>query len=203
MFLNTVKNIFDIRDGEIKISFLMQAYIFLIITTLLIVKPTVNALFLSDLGVESLPFAYLIVAFVAVLSSYFYYRALVSFQLKKIIRITLAISVILLFGLGIVLSFKLINIWLLYFFYVWAAIFAVLAASQFWALANMVFNVREAKRIFGFIGSGAILGGIFGGYLTSILVPWIGIEYLIFIAAFLLIICFPVINQIWKLRVKA
>lgn len=202
MFLNTIKKIFDIREGEFKISFLMQAYIFLIITTLLIVKPTVNALFLSELGVESLPFAFLIVALVAVLSSYFYYKALAKFQLNKIIKGTLIISIILLIGLGIILNFHIINVWLLYFFYVWVAIYAVLSASQFWVLANLVFNVREAKRIFGFIGSGAILGGIFGGYLTSILVPWIGIENLMFVAAFLLVICTPLLSQIWKLRVQ-
>lgn len=202
MFINTIKKIFDIREGEFKISFLMQAYIFLIITTLLIVKPTVNALFLSELGVESLPFAFLIVAAVAVISSYFYYKALAKFQLNKIIKMTLIISIILLTGLGIILNFKIINIWVLYFFYVWVAIYAVLSASQFWVLANLVFNVREAKRIFGFIGSGAILGGIFGGYITSLLAPSIGIENLMFVAALLLAICIPLLRKIWGLRVQ-
>lgn len=202
MVLNTVKRIFDIREGELKISFLMQAYIFLIITTLLIVKPTVNALFLSELGVESLPLAFLIVALVAFLSSFFYYKALAKFQLNKIIETTLIISIVLFSGLGIILNLQFINVWLLYFFYVWVAIYAVLSASQFWVLANLVFNVREAKRIFGFIGSGAILGGIFGGYLTSLLVPWIGIENLMFVAALLLVICTPLLRQIWKLRVQ-
>tara|TARA_R110002167_G_scaffold158538_4_gene353790 strand:- start:1437 stop:4253 length:2817 start_codon:yes stop_codon:yes gene_type:complete len=202
MLLKTIKKIFDIREGEYKISFLMQAYIFLIITTLLIVKPTVNALFLSGLGVESLPFAFLIVALVAVFSSFFYYKALDKYPLNKIIEATLISSIVLLTGLGIILNFNIINIWLLYFFYVWVAIYAVLSASQFWVLANIVFNVREAKRIFGFIGSGAILGGIFGGYLTSLLVPWIGIENLMFIAALFLAICVPLLSKIWKLRVQ-
>jgi len=202
MLLNTIKKIFDIREGELKISFLMQAYIFLIITTLLIVKPTVNALFLSELGVESLPLAFLIVALVAFLSSFFYYKALALFQLNKIIETTLIISIVLFTGLGVILNLNFINVWLLYFFYVWVAIYAVLSASQFWVLANLVYNVREAKRVFGFIGSGAILGGIFGGYLTSLLVPWIGIENLMFVAALLLTICAPILRQIWKLRVQ-
>ncbi len=202
MLVKTIKKIFDIREGEFKISFLMQAYIFLIITTLLIVKPTVNALFLSELGVGSLPYAFLIVAVTAIISSFFYYRALSKYSLHKIIEMTLIISVILLIGLGIILNFNIINIWLLYFFYVWVSIYAVLSASQFWVLANLVFNVREAKRVFGFIGSGAILGGIFGGYLTSLLAPWIGIENLIFVAAFVLVICIPLLGIIWKTRVQ-
>ena len=202
MLLKTIKKIFDIREGEFKISFLMQAYIFLIITTLLIVKPTVNALFLSELGIENLPFAFLLVALTAIISSYFYYKALAKYKLNKIIKMTLVVSIIFLIGLAIILNFKFINIWLLYFFYLWVAIYAVLSASQFWVLANLVFNVREAKRIFGFIGSGAILGGIFGGYLTSLLAPLIGIENLMFLAAFFLILCIPLLNNIWVLRVQ-
>ncbi len=91
---------------------------------------------------------------------------------------------------------------MLYFFYVWVAIHAVLSASQFWVLANLVFNPREAKRLFGFIGSGAILGGIFGGYLTSILAPIIGNDNLFFLAIGILILCIPVLNAIWHLRVE-
>ena len=44
----------------------MQLYVFVVITVLLIVKPTVNALFVSNLGADSLPFGYLLVAVTAV-----------------------------------------------------------------------------------------------------------------------------------------
>ena len=196
------KRVFDIRQGEFKVSLWMLTYIFLIISTLLIVKPTVNALFLSELGIESLPFAFLMVAVIAILSSHFYSKALQRFSLQKVIESTLLISIILLVGLGILLSLNIINVYILYFFYVWVAIYAVLSASQFWVLANLVFNVREAKRLFGFIGSGAILGGIFGGYLASILAPLIGVEALVFIAACFLTLCIPLLRKIWINRVE-
>ena len=38
----------------------------------------------------------------------------------------------------------------------------VLLISQFWTLANVVYDPRQAKRLFGFIGGGAPLGGIAG-----------------------------------------
>src|ERR1700754_2914538 len=50
--------------------------------------------------------------------------------------------------------------------YVWTGVFSVLAPSQVWTLANYVMTTREAKRGFGFIGSGAILGWIVGGFAT-------------------------------------
>jgi AAA family ATP:ADP antiporter len=180
----------------------MFCYIFLIISVLLIIKPTINALFLSELGAEKLSIAYVLVAITAVFSSLFYTRVLTKFELNHIIKTTLTTSIVVLVALGSLLKLGLMNTYLLFFFYIWVAIYAVLSASQFWVMANLVFNVRDAKRLFGFIGSGAILGGIFGGYLTSIFAPLFGNEVMIFIAAILLVGCFPLLNFIWKLRVN-
>ncbi|MEH6761162.1 MAG: hypothetical protein V7687_08355 [Maribacter arcticus] len=197
-----IKKIFDVREGEFKVSLWMLAYIFLVIAVLLIIKPTVNALFLSELGIEQLPFAFLLVAITAVTSSYFYSKAVSRFSLKKVIEVTIISSIVILIGLGILLSLHVVSGFLLYFFYIWVAIYAVLSSSQFWILANLVFSIREAKRLFGFIGSGAIIGGIFGGYLTSILAPLIGNENLMFVAALLLFFCIPLLRKIWNIRVK-
>ena len=202
MIERLIKKIFDVREGEFKVSLWMLAYIFLVIAVLLIIKPTVNALFLSELGIEQLPFAFLLVAVTAVTTSYFYSKAVSKFPLKKVIEVTIISSIIILIGLGILLSLHVVSGVLLYFFYIWVAIYAVLSASQFWVLANLVFNIREAKRLFGFIGSGAIIGGIFGGYLTSILAPLIGNENLMFVAALLLFFCIPLLRRIWNIRVK-
>ncbi|MCL5130307.1 NTP/NDP exchange transporter [Algibacter sp. L4_22] len=197
-----LKKVFDIRDGELKIALLMQGYIFLVIATLLIIKPTISALFISELGAENLPYGYLLVAITAVISSYFYSKTTERFPLNHIIKFTLLFSIISLVILGTLLHLNLIKGWVLYGFYTGVAIYAVLATSQFWILANLVFNVREAKRLFGFIGAGAITGGIFGGYLTTILAPFIGNENLIFVAAFFLILCFPLLDKIWKTKVS-
>ncbi|WP_435415964.1 Npt1/Npt2 family nucleotide transporter [Polaribacter aestuariivivens] len=193
---------FGLRDGEIYISFLMQLYIFIVITVLLIVKPTVNALFVSKLGADNLPFGYLLVAFVAVSTSYFYNRAIRKLSLVKVAIISLVIFSLAFLGLSIILKFSLTSNWLLYFYYVFISLFAVIATSQFWIFANMVFNAREAKRIFGFIGAGAIAGGIFGGYLTSIIASNFGTEAAIFIAAILLLGCIPIIKKVYELRIK-
>ncbi|MCB0650026.1 MAG: hypothetical protein KDC85_01980 [Saprospiraceae bacterium] len=201
MIRNTVKKLFDIRDGELRITFLMLTYIFLIIATLLIIKPTVNSLFVSELGADSLPFGYLLVAVSAVFSSYFYTRATEYFSLYYIIRFFLGFTIISLIFLGVFLHLGKMQGWVLYVFYVGVAIYAVLVTSQFWVLANLVFNVREAKRLFGFIGAGAITGGIFGGYLTTILAPLIGNENLVFLAALLILLCFPILKIIWHEKV--
>ncbi|MBJ96729.1 MULTISPECIES: Npt1/Npt2 family nucleotide transporter [Mesonia] len=203
MLRKLVQRTFDIRSGELGVSLLMQLYIFLIITTLLIVKPTVNALFLSELTSQSLPYAFLLVALVAMGSSYFYNKALKRFSLLRIITFTLIISALVFISLKVLLSLHYFSTWLLYFYYVWVAIYAVLATSQFWILANLVYNIREAKRLFGFIGAGAISGGILGGYLTNLLAPIIGNDDLMIIGAILVIGCIPLLHIIWRKRVKS
>jgi AAA family ATP:ADP antiporter len=191
-----------LRDGEIFISFLMQLYIFIIITVLLIVKPTVNALFVSQLGASNLPYGYLLVAFTAVGTTYFYSKAIREFSLVKITVISLVFFSLVFTALAFILNYNYINKFILYFYYVFVSLFAVVATSQFWIFANMVFNAREAKRIFGFIGAGAIAGGIFGGYLTSIIATNFGKEYAIFIAAILLLTCIPILRKVYKLRIR-
>ncbi|CAN0595209.1 unnamed protein product, partial [Ectocarpus sp. 12 AP-2014] len=146
------------------------------------------------------PFAFLLVAITAIGSSFFYSKAVSKYALDKIIRTTLISSIIILAVLGALLNAGIVNTFLLYFFYTWVAIYAVLSASQFWVLANLIYNVREAKRLFGFIGSGAIMGGIMGGYSTTILAPFIGNENLVFVAAFLLILCIPLLGKIWNAK---
>jgi len=193
---------FGLRDGEIYISFLMQLYIFLIITVLLIVKPTVNALFVNNLGADSLPYGYLLVALVAVLTSIFYNRAVRAYSLLKVTIGSLVIFNLAFIALSVVLHFNSLGKGVLYFYYLSISLFAVIATSQFWILANMVFNAREAKRLFGFIGAGAIAGGVFGGYLTSIVVSSYGNKYAILLASILILCCIPVIKKIWNLRIR-
>ncbi|NND34122.1 MAG: hypothetical protein HKN76_16160 [Saprospiraceae bacterium] len=193
-----LRRVFDIREGEIRRALFMQLNVFLITATLLIVKPTVNGLFLTEMGVESLPAAFVMVALFAALISTIYARYLGRAPLNRIIFITLGSSVFLFILFGILLILNIVGGWILYAFYVVVALFAVLSASQFWILANVVFNAREAKRLFGFVGAGAIAGGIFGGYLTSFLAELIGSENLVFVSAGLLSLCIPISSMIWN-----
>lgn len=176
----------------------MQLNIFLIITTLLIIKPTINSLFLSELTSDALPLGYVLTAFMALVGSFSYNRALERFPLNKVIELTLLFSVLSLIIFGLAFKFNLAKGFLLYIPYTWVAIFGLLTASQFWILANLVYNARDAKRVFGFIGAGAISGGIFGGYLTSLLANLLTAEGLLFVAAIFLSFCLPITRYIWK-----
>ncbi|MFK7933975.1 MAG: hypothetical protein AB8G22_10740 [Saprospiraceae bacterium] len=189
---------FNLQPTDYRRALLLQAYIFLIIFTLLVVKPTANSLFLTEFGVEGLPYAFILVAFLAAVVSTLYARWLRHSELSIIIRRTLwgCIGSLLMFGT--MLTFEVFEQLTLYFFYLWVMIFGLLATSQFWVLANIIFNAREAKRLFGFIGAGAIAGGISGGYVASILASQMASENLLFVAAACLLLCFPILKRIYQ-----
>lgn len=193
-----ILQLFDIKEEELRKTLLLQLNIFLLITTLLIVKPTINSLFLSELTAEALPLGYVFTAIFAIIGSFFYDKLLEKRPLNKVIEGTLIGSIVSLILFGIALTFNLAGGYVLYIPYVWVAIFGLLTASQFWILANLAYNAREAKRVFGFIGAGAIAGGIFGGYLTSILTTFLKTESLLFIAALFVLACLPITKFIWK-----
>ncbi|MGB3590250.1 MAG: Npt1/Npt2 family nucleotide transporter [Nonlabens sp.] len=197
-----VHRFFDIREGELSVSLWMQFYIFLIICALLIVKPTVNALFLSTQGADSLAVAFIITAVVAVVISYAYNKTLEHYPLRHTIRGTLYLFGVGFAAIGLCVFLEIRSAWLSYIFYIMVGMFALLTTSQFWVMANVVFNVREAKRLFGFIGAGGIVGGIAGGYITSILAQYVGNGILILGAAVMVGGCAFVFERIWKDRVQ-
>jgi len=193
-----LRKAFDVREGEISRVLLMQLNIFLLISTILILKPSVNSLFLSKFGADNLPNAFLLVALFAAIVSFIYSHTLKVTPLNRIIIRTIVFSIFIFFLFWVLLFINFLEGWVLYLFYIWVSIFAVLSASQFWILANIVFNTREAKRLFGFIGAGAIAGGIFGGYLTSVLAHLISSENLLLVCIFLLSFCIPITKRVWK-----
>src|SRR3989475_4549573 len=83
-------------------------------------------------------------------------------------------------------------------FYVWVKIFGVLAGTQIWTLANYVLTTREAKRIFGMVGGGAIAGGIFAGFLSKTIAKRFGTESLLLAMTLFVFICAGLVILVWR-----
>lgn len=186
--LKLITIFYDIRSGEGKRTGLMFACIFSIITFILVVKPVSTSLFLNNIGIKYLPNVYILVAVCSGLIVLIYGKLNRSFNLSTLILSTLLFSVVSILFFWFLLRIEYRDRWFYYLFYIWQAIFGVVATAQFWLLANYVFNAGEAKRLFGFLGVGAILGGIFGGYLTNVLAPVIQSQNLLLIGALFLLL---------------
>ncbi len=173
----TLRRLFDVRPEEQGRVFLMFSYLMLVIGCYITTKSVRDALFLKKLGTDQLPIVYILIAVVVGFISSGYSRAASRFSLRTLIRTTslIAISNLFLFWL----TLGRVGGWLFYVLYIWVSVFGVITASQFWLLANYVFNPREAKRLFGLIGAGGLLGGILGGAFTRYGAKWFGTENLL------------------------
>lgn len=193
-----LSKLFDVREGEGLKASLMFAYIFLLISSLLILKPVRQSLFLVKFGYEKLPYVYMLMALFGGLVAWLLSKHSKKVRLDVLIIMTIAISIVSLFFFWIMLHSGYQGGWFLYAFYIWVGVFGVTTAAQFWILANHIFNAREAKRLFGLIGAGAICGGIVGGYLTNYLAPRLRTENLIFFCVGFLVICIGLIWAVWN-----
>jgi ATP:ADP antiporter, AAA family len=193
-----VLRFFDIRLGEHRRVLQMQLHIFLIIQCLWIIKPVANAQFLSKAGIEKLPLVFVLVAISALIVTTVYSHLQNRWPLTIIIARTYQFSIAALLSIGLLLNFQLFEDWMSYFFYIGVALFGLITTSQFWLMSNLVFSSLEAKRLFGFVGAGAIAGGISGGYLTSLLAPVLSSENLLFVASGMLIVTLFNNKFIWK-----
>ena len=88
--------------------------------------------------------------------------------------------------------------WLYPAFYIWVGLFGVLAPTQVWTLANYLLTTREAKRIFGMVGGGAILGAIFAGFFSKTIAKAFGTESLLLGMTLLLLICTALMGTAWQ-----
>ncbi|MEC4680256.1 MAG: Npt1/Npt2 family nucleotide transporter, partial [Nitrospirota bacterium] len=88
--------------------------------------------------------------------------------------------------------------WVYFIFYIWVSIYAVLGTSQFWLLANTIFDPAQAKRVFWFLNLGGILGAMTGGEVTSLIIRHLGVqtENLLFVCMGLLACCLLILNAI-------
>jgi ATP/ADP translocase len=179
-----IERFFDVRPEEFGRVLLMSAYLLLIIAAYSTAKAVRDSLFVTKIGPSQLPYVYLMIAGVMGLVSVAYTRAVARIGLRKLIRATslIAISNLLMFWL----LFKQNSPLWFYVLYVWVSLFGAITASQFWLFATHVFNPREARRVFTWLGVGGILGGILGGALTNRVANWFGTESLLIVCVLMI-----------------
>lgn len=186
MLQRLLSPIVEVRKEESLTAFMMFAYSFLAMTAYNAVKPLTRSKFISSLGADNLPYVLLAAGFIIGILMTGY-----AFMMSKLPRrwgLAIAQGVM----AGVLLVFWFLfhtnEAWVPVAFYVVGLILGVLLISQFWTLANVVYDPRQAKRLFGFIGGGAPLGGVAGNAL-ALYAPQIGSTNLILPSAALLALC--------------
>ncbi len=167
-----ILSVFSLRSGEGRRAFLAALYLFLIIACYLTLKAVRDTLFLDEFGAQNLPYVKIALPLGVSLFVAIYTRLAQRIAPQILIIGTLGANIACLL---VFWSLALRDVtWLYPVFYVWVGMFGVIASAQVWTLAGDLFTVREAKRVFGLIGGGGILGGIAGSFGAQTLVEKTG-----------------------------
>ncbi len=189
----------SLRPGDLGRGGLLFAYLLLIIGSYTGGKIARDALFLDRFEAVKLPYADIASAVLVgvIVAAYLSIARRVSLR-------DLLVGSLLFFASNCVVFWYLAHYhslpWLFPVFYVWVGIFGVLGPAQVWTLANYVLTTREAKRIFGVVGAGAIAGWIFGGFASRTAVKHFGTESLILGMAICLTVAAVIAAHIWRQR---
>jgi AAA family ATP:ADP antiporter len=186
--LPRLRRFLDVRPGEGLPVLLTFLYVAVVVACYLLAKPIRNGLFLGAYGPYALVYVYAAVPLVLSLFAPAYSRVVARFGSRAV-----AVGTLVFFSLNVILfwyAFRFHRFWLLPgIFYVWVNCFAIVAPVQAWSFANSLFDTRQAKRLFGLIGSGASFGAIAGGLLASELVSRVGgaVNMMLVLAALILL----------------
>jgi len=175
----------DFRPGEALPATLLFLCFFLLIAFQYSAKSVRQSTFIDSLGFGALPYVYLLVA----ICSYPFLR-LYGRIADRLPRHHLMMATSSFIAGSLVLFWWLYQFgwpWVAVLFYIWISIVVVMTVSQFWSFANHVLDARQAKRLFGFIGAGGLLGGIAGGQVARLATDLVGTRYALLVAATLLL----------------
>jgi ATP:ADP antiporter, AAA family len=107
------------------------------------------------------------------------------------------------FAVGTVVVFRLLlvepNAWSAGAFYVWFNVFTLVLVSQFFLLSGDLFDPRQAKRIFGFIGTGGLVGGVAGSAVAGFLAEPLGTGNLMWLGCAQLLLCALLARRVFRI----
>ena len=200
-----LSRLLQIRQGESARALLLFTYLFLVVTSYVVTKSTRDALFLEQYSAASLPYADIASSLSVGVVMAIYLRLGRRAGLR-----TLMVGSLLVFSATSFIFWGLAGssrsaepFWMMPVLYVWASVYGVLLPAQVWMLANHILTTREAKRLYGIIGSGAIMGWIVGGAMTKAVAARMGTANLLLMTGVALAICPLLVTLIWRERGEA
>ncbi len=155
--------LFDLRPGDGFPLAILLAHSFLKGAARVLLETPANTLFLSRFSVEYLPLIYIATALVCTVIGLIYTRLESRVSIQTLLTATLG------FLSAITLAFYLVlatasSKQAVFGAMVWKDVHWTLMNLEFWALAGLLLDVRQGKRLFGMIALGEIIAGMIGGF---------------------------------------
>jgi HEAT repeat protein len=175
-------SLLGIQPGEGRSASLMLAHSFAMGVGTTFFETTASALFLAHFGAPVLPYVYIAAAVLNTLTGLLYtgVQHRLPFRTLMVATLLLLVGATGAFRVGLLASSSGVLVFLLLVFY---RIVSALTDLEYWAVATRLYDVRQAKRLFGVIGSGEVVARIAGSFSVPLLVERIGVANLLVISA--------------------
>ena len=194
-----IERVLHLRPGDFRRGLPLFSYNFLIIASTQIGQVARDALVLDRFSALQLPYLDISVAILIGFIVALYIRLGRMASLRNLLLGSLCFYVVTVVILWGAIHFYPAS-WILLVLYIWDGIVGALAPAQVWMLANVLWTTREAKRLFGLLGSGGILGGVFAGFISARMTVVFGAESLLLSMAILLACAGWVVIAVWERR---
>lgn len=158
--MSSLRGLVDVRPEERRNTFASFATLLVLTSGHTIFETARDALFLTRLPAAHLPWMYLAIAVLALGAARLHLPANKMAITGTTIVGALATAGLWAYGHGIHWN----QPWLLYALYIWSGLFASWVTVQIWTLLGRAHTMTQAKRLYGFIGAGAVLGGVVGAF---------------------------------------
>src|SRR3954467_10678264 len=169
------------RKGERRDVWAAFLTLFALIASHSLLETARDALFLAKIPASNLPWVFLAIAGLSVASVKLNARVTRDMAPQRALcSVTLVASVV---TLGFFVLARELGSWGLYALYVWSGLLATLVLAHFWDLVGERFTITQAKRLYGFIGAGSVLGAITGSGAASLLARVMHAERLVLVSA--------------------
>ncbi len=184
----TLSSALNIRPEEELLTTLLLLHSCLVGLSVTSFFAVANASFVADFGSEMLPHAYIVSAIVGSSLGLFYSKLdkYLSFSNLLIVNLAFLLVSVCFFRIGFWLSDSK---WLSFAIFVWITPVLSLIYIEFWALAGRLYYPKQAKRLFGLVGSGEVAAGILSYFSISFIVQRIGAVNLLLISGVSFAIC--------------
>ena len=195
MFLHRILTPFvDVRKDEAFTALLMFVYSFLAMTAYNIIQPLTRSKVIQSLGAVNVPWVILGSGLIIGMLMVGYTKLVATLPRRWALPITQGLMAATMVTFWFL--FRTGATWVSVAFYIWGALLGILLISQFWTLANGIYDPRQAKRMFGFVGGGVMLGGMTGSGLTALIVETVGTNALLLWSTGALILCMTIVSLV-------
>jgi len=152
------------------------AVLFAILVAHALLETARDALFLADLGPNLLAAAYIVMAGAALVAVLVVHRRSRIHHPRRVLIGFLLLATAGTCALALTITLTPVLVFVLY---VWTGFIATLVVPSFWTAIDRSLRITEAKRVFGLIGAGGVLGAMVGSAIASVLGRVVAAHYLV------------------------